>query len=212
MTDKKKLISDSLVNALDYQQLKELTEKNVKKLDPDLLNEMERAYYEYRKLNLARMSRLEKIYKPTEEAMSVMSKINAPQTWLVITEDWCGDSAQTIPVMVALTSLNKNIKIKFLIRDENPEIMNLYLTKGKRSIPKLIAYDNNLDEIFIWGPRPATVKSLAEELNRKGVDKHEIVKQIHLWYAKDGGYSTEKEIIELLEGKLTSNINQKSYS
>ncbi len=212
MTDKKKLISDSLVKAFNYQQLKELTEKNVKKLDPDLLNEMERAYYEYRKLNLARMSRLEKIYKPTEEAMRVISKVNTPQNWLIITEDWCGDSAQTIPVMVALASLNKNIEIKFLIRDENPEIMSLYLTKGKRSIPKLIAYDNNLDEIFIWGPRPAAAKSLAEELNRRGVDKQEILKQIHLWYAKDGGYSTEKEIIEMLEGKLTSNINQKSYS
>lgn len=211
MTDKKNLINQKLKSVLTYQQLKELTEKNVRIFDPDSLNEMERAYYEYRKLNLARMSRLEKLYKPTDEALRVISKINSKLIWLVITEDWCGDSAQTIPVIASLALLNENIELKFLLRDENPDIMDLYLTKGKRSIPKLIVYDNSLNEIFLWGPRPSAAKEIAEELHRKGVDKQEISKQIHLWYAKDGGYTTEKEIIDLIESNFLKNFNKQSF-
>lgn len=212
MIEKKEIISDRLANAINYQQLKELTENNIRSNNPDFLNEMERAYYEYRKLNLARMSRLEKVYKPTEEALKVISRINSPQTWLVITEDWCGDSAQTIPVIFALASLNSNIELKFLLRDDNPDLMNLYLTGGKRSIPKLIVYDKSLNEILLWGPRPAAAKAIAEELIRKGVNKQEMTKQIHFWYAKDGGYSTEREIIKLLDKNLMTNLKEQSFS
>lgn len=212
MVEKKSLIKEKLNNALTYSQFKELSEKNVKEVNPDLLNEMERAYYDYRKLNLARVSRLEKLYKPSDEALNLIAKIHSPQIWLVITEDWCGDSAQTLPVIAVLASLNNNIDLKILQRDANPEIMNLYLTLGKRSIPKLVVFDKELNEIFQWGPRPHSVKSLAEELHKKGLEKQEITKQIHLWYAKDGGYSTEREIIELLKNNLKLNVNHQTIS
>jgi len=210
MVEKKYLIKEKLNFAITYQQLKELTEKNINNVTPDFLNEMQRAYYNYRKLNLARMSRIEKFYRPTEEALKIISEIKSTLIWLVITEDWCGDSAQTIPVIASLASLNKNIELKFLLRDSHPEIMDCYLTNGKRSIPKLIVYDKELNEIFLWGPRPQAAKSIAEDLHKKGVEKDEIIKQIHLWYTKDGGYSTEKEIIELLKNKLANNFEHKS--
>ncbi len=212
MIEKKSLIKEKLNSALTYLQFKELSEKNVKDINPDLLNEMDRAYYDYRKLNLARVSRLEKVYKPTEDALNLFVKIHSPQIWLVITEDWCGDSAQTLPVIAALARLNDNIDLKILQRDANPEIMNLYLTLGKRSIPKLVVFDDELNEIFQWGPRPHSVKSLAEELHKKGLEKQEITKQIHLWYAKDGGYSTEREIIELLKNNLKLDVNHQTIA
>lgn len=212
MIEKKELIKQRLNIALTYLQFKELSEKNVRDFDPALLNEMELAYYEYRKLNLARVSRLEKLYKPTEEAFSLLSKIPNRQIWLVITEDWCGDSAQTLPVIAALANLNKNIDLKILLRDSNLQIMDMYLTHGKRSIPKLVIFDEELKEIFHWGPRPAEAKILAEELHKKGLEKQEIIKQLHLWYAKDGGYSTEKEIIGLLSNILKTDFSHDTNS
>lgn len=206
--DKKNLINQKLETAITYQQLKELTEKNVKTFNPDILNEMERAYYEYRKLNLARMSRIEKIYKPTDEALRTISKINSRLIWLIITEDWCGDSAQSLPVIAALASPNKNIELKILLRDSNLEIMDMYLTNGKRSIPKLIVFDRELNEVFRWGPRPTSAQSFVDELHKNGLEKQEVIKQLHLWYAKDGGYSTEKEIIELIDRNLLKNTSK----
>ncbi|MFN3874211.1 MAG: thioredoxin family protein [Ignavibacterium sp.] len=212
MIEKKELIKEKLKSALTYSQFKELSEKNVRDVDPAFLNEMELAYYEYRKLNLARVSRLEKQYKPTQEAFNLISNIHNQQIWLVITEDWCGDSAQTLPVIASLAELNKNIDLKILLRDSNLEIMEMYLTHGKRSIPKLVVFDEELNEIFHWGPRPAEAKALAEDLHKKSLEKHEIIKQLHLWYAKDGGYSTEKEIIGLLSSKLKSDFSHNAAS
>lgn len=210
MTKNQLLLKEKLNGTLTYPQFKEMSEKNVRDVNPDLLNEMDRAYYDYRKLNLARVSRLEKLYKPTDEALNTISKIQRHQIWFVITEDWCGDSAQTLPVIAALANHNKNIDLKILLRDSNPEIMNMYLTNGKRSIPKLVVFDEELNELFQWGPRPQSAKSLAEDLHKKGIEKQEVIKQLHLWYAKDGGYSTEKEIVRLLSDNLKTNANHQT--
>lgn len=198
MTDKKNLIIKKLQNALTYKQFRQLSERNVKEVNPDFLNEMERAYYNYRKLNLARVIRLEKSYAPTEEAKNILSKIIAPQIWVVITEDWCGDSAQILPVIAALSELNKNISLKIVLRDSHLDLMDFYLTHGKRSIPKLISFDKELNELFVWGPRPTQAITLINDLTKQGLDKQEVTKQLHLWYAKDGGFSTEKEILAKL--------------
>lgn len=208
MSEKKNIVREKLKSALSYQQFKELSERNVKSVDPDLLNEAEKAYYDYRKLNLARVSRLEKLYQPSEKALSIVRKISAPQIWLVITEDWCGDSAQTLPVIASLAELNENISLKIVLRDSNLDLMDLYLTHGKRSIPKLISFDSELNELFQWGPRPHKAKLFVDDLQKQGLNKQEIIKQLHLWYAKDGGYSTEEEIIELIINNLQENTFQ----
>lgn len=198
MIDKKKLITEKLQNSLSYKQFRQLSERNVKGVNTDFINEMERAYYNYRKLNLARVTRLEKSYHPTEEAKNIFSKITAPQIWLVITEDWCGDSAQTLPVIAALSELNDNISLKIILRNNNLDLMDLYLTHGKRSIPKLISFDKELNELFVWGPRPSQAITLINDLTKQGVSKQEVTKQLHLWYAKDGGFTTEKELLAKL--------------
>ncbi|MGQ9799789.1 MAG: thioredoxin family protein [Ignavibacterium sp.] len=198
MTDKKNLIKEKLQSALSYSQFKEWSERNVKSVNQEFLNEAEKAYYDYRKLNFARVTRLEKSYHPTEEAKNIFSKITAPQIWLVITEDWCGDSAQTLPVIAALSELNDNISLKIILRDTNLDLMDLYLTHGKRSIPKFISFDKELNELFVWGPRPSQAITLINDLTKQRVNKQEVTKQLHLWYAKDGGFSTEKEILAKL--------------
>lgn len=211
MSDKKNIVREKLQSALSYQQFKELSERNVKSVNPDLLNEAEKAYYDYRKLNLARVSRLEKLYQPSEKALNIVREIFSPQIWLVITEDWCGDSAQTLPVIASLSELNDNISLKIVLRDSNPDLMNLYLTHGKRSIPKMISFDGELNELFQWGPRPHKAKMLFDELHKQGLNKQDIIKQLHLWYAKDGGYSTEEEIIELIINNFQENSFQQNY-
>src|SRR6476660_9616032 len=94
---------------------------------------------EYSKLNVARMNRLDKTIELIPELREAVEQILSPQTWLVLTEGWCGDAAQIAPVFDKIAQLNSNIELKFLLRDETPELMNWYLTNGKsRSIPKLI--------------------------------------------------------------------------
>lgn len=209
MSDIKKIVLEKLQTAMSYQQFKDLSESNVKAVNPDFLNEADKAYYDYRKLNLSRVSRLEKLYRPSEKALNILKKIFSPQMWLVITEDWCGDSAQTLPVIASLSEQNENISLKIVLRDSNLDLMDLYQTHGKRSIPKMISFDSELNELFQWGPRPHKAKLLVEELNKQKLNKQDIMKQLHLWYAKDGGCSTEEEIIELIMNSLKENSLQK---
>lgn len=166
---------------------------------PDLSNECEFKHYEKRKLNLHRTQKWLKIFKPSQELIDTVTLINSPQNWMVITESWCGDSAQSLPIIVKTADLNPRINLKIILRDSNPNIMDRYLTNGTKSIPKLIAFDEKGTELFLWGPRPAEAKNLIMKLKNEGLEKSEINKQLHLWYAKNKGTAMEKELISLIK-------------
>ena len=59
--------------------------------------------------------------------------------WLIITEGWCGDAAQCIPTIEKIAAESKNIETHYVLRDENLDLIDEYLTNNARSIPKLIA-------------------------------------------------------------------------
>lgn len=179
--------------------------KQISVSDINTLNDYDKSFYDYRKLNFQRSSRLEKTFIPLEETKQIFSKINSPQKWIVITESWCGDSAQNLPVIAKLAQLNNNIDFKIVLRDSNLEFMDLHLTNGGRSIPKLIAFDENNNELFQWGPRPVEAQNLFSRLKNDGIEKSEINKELHLWYGRNRGKEVEREITELLS-------YQQSYS
>jgi hypothetical protein len=178
-----------------YDQFKKLAAVD----DINLLNDNDKKFYGYRKINFQRSSRIEKTFEPADETKDVFSKINKPQQWIVITESWCGDSAQSLPIIVKLANLNDKVDLKILLRDSNLDYMELYLTNGARAIPKLVVYDENSSELFNWGPRPEKAKDLFAKLKNNGVEKIEIYKQLHLWYGKDRGKEIEQEIVNELK-------------
>jgi len=132
----------------------------------------------------------------------LFSKIKEKQQWIVITESWCGDSAQIVPVVAKLAQLNSQIDLKILLRDSNLDFMDLYLTNGGRAIPKLIVYDENNVELFQWGPRPNAARELFNRLKNEGMEKSEINKELHLWYGRNRGREVEREIVELIKQEM----------
>lgn len=155
----------------------------------------------YTKLNLARMQRLNKKTIIMDELKAIVSQIEIPQTWYILTEAWCGDAAQNIPVIHTAALLNPNIQVKLLLRDENPTVMDEYLTNGGRSIPKLIAVDKELNELFTWGPRPEGANALMLEYKANpGKPLKEFVEEIQRWYIADKSESVQRELTEILQG------------
>jgi len=154
----------------------------------------------YTRLNLSRMQRLNKKITIDEELKLAVDEFQTPQTWYILTEAWCGDAAQNIPVIAALALSNPMITVKLLLRDENPEIMDAYLTNGGRSIPKLIAVDEELNELFTWGPRPAPAQEMLTEYKANPVKSYkEFSEDIQRWYIADKTASIQKELKVLLE-------------
>lgn len=197
-------LNTSVINSvLTYNQFMEEFTKQISVSDINTLNDYDKSFYDYRKLNFQRSSRLEKTFIPTDESKQVFSNISGKQKWIVITESWCGDSAQNLPVIAKLAQLSDKIKFKIVLRDSNLEFMDLHLTNGGRAIPKLIVFDEDENELFKWGPRPVEAQNLFSRLKNDGIAKSEINKELHLWYGRNRGKEVEREIFELLKGVLS---------
>lgn len=152
------------------------------------------------KLNYQRSLRIHKTYSVDPSLCELVKNISEPQLWMIITENWCGDSAQNLPYLAKIASCNSLIDFRIILRDDNFDIMDLYLTDNKlRSIPKLIAFRKNGEELFQWGPRPKEAQELVHKLKSEGKSKDEYLEELHLWYGRNKGKNLESEIINILK-------------
>lgn len=156
---------------------------------------------DFTKLNRARMKRLDKTQQILPELEIITKQITEKQVWLVLTESWCGDAAQNVPVLQKLAEMNPLIDLRLVLRDDNDELMQKYLTNGGKSIPKLIAVSADLEkELFTWGPRPANAQVEVKRLLDENGGFNEKVKEgIQIWYNHDKGISMQHELMELLK-------------
>jgi len=193
------------ITTLSYDDYLKIFNDQISVGNIESLNEHDRRHLENRKINFQRTSRLNKTFIPADESKNIFSQIEVTQRWFIITESWCGDSAQNLPIIAKLASLSEKINFKIVLRNSNLDFMDLHLTNGNRSIPKLIVFDENENELFLWGPRPVEAQNLFTNLKNKGVEKPEINKQLHLWYGRNKGKAVEKEIVELVKMDLIHN-------
>jgi Thioredoxin len=158
------------------------------------------AMFNYGKLNRQRMYRLEKTVKLRESLVEKAQSAGRKMIWLIITEGWCGDAAQNIPIIEKIAAENSNIETRYVLRDENLELMDKYLTYNARSIPKLIALDaETLEEIGVWGPRPQAAMNYYFEMKAKGLEKPEMMENLQRWYLQDKEKSIQTEFENLLD-------------
>lgn len=122
---------------------------------------------------------------------------------LVIAEDWCGDASNTIPILARWAEATEGVDLRIVKRDENPELMDRYLTNGSRSIPIVIVLDEDYQEVGHWGPRPTELQAWVMA-NKDLIPKEELYPQVRRWYARDRGQTTIKEVMETAGVALTS--------
>jgi hypothetical protein len=198
-----KSITNALSNSYSYIEYR--------KLVTDLLaegkstgSEQSEDLTHYSSLNETRMNRLEKTIKITETTISKLQNLHRDYIWLVISEGWCGDAAQLLPIIYKMAAAsNDKIELKIVLRDENPDLMNLFLTNGGKAIPKLIIIDKEKLEVLAdWGPRPKGASELVNNYKKEFGAFDETVKtNLQLWYLHDKGISTQNEIMEIMENR-----------
>jgi hypothetical protein len=155
--------------------------------------------FQFARLNRQRMRRLEKTIGLDPDIESVVANADLDMTWLVITEGWCGDAAQNVPIIEKVAAANPGIETRYLLRDEYPELMNEFLTNGTRSIPKLIAIDRRGGKVLgTWGPRPNAAQVYQCEMRDAGVEKELIGENMQRWYLADRGRSLQHELAGLI--------------
>ena len=153
----------------------------------------------YTKLNRQRMARLDKTARLDSGVRQAGVQNRRRMIWLVITESWCGDAAQNIPIIEKIAAESDIIETRYILRDENLELMDRFLENGSRSIPRLIALDRDSLEILgTWGSRPAALKEYYLQLKTQGLEKAEIGELLQRWYNEDKGRSLQGEFQELI--------------
>lgn len=164
-------------------------------------NEQSESLLHYTELNEARMKRLDKLTIISDETTEFLQNLGTKYIWLVISEGWCGDAAQILPVMNKMAILSDKIDFKIVLRDDNEELMNLFLTNGSKSIPKLILIKKDTMEVIgDFGPRPKAAIDLVKNYKEKfGIIDETIKTDLQKWYLSDKGISVQKEIIELMK-------------
>lgn len=172
------------------------------KLDPTDFEGIEAEQIGFAQLNLHRAGRIRRTWQPSAELTALMERIDQPQVWLILTEPWCGDSAQCTPCLEVAASNHPSVTIRYLLRDDNLEIMDRYLTRGTRSIPILVALDPEGREQFRWGPRPAEAQAVIEAAIAEGLEKPERLEKLHLFYGRNRGRALDEGIVTILSSYL----------
>ncbi|NEV94607.1 thioredoxin family protein [Psychroflexus sp. YR1-1] len=162
------------------------------------------AYLNYSRLGFSRMKRWEKIFELSPDQIEAIKNVDQKQTWLVITEGWCGDAAAVLPIIKKITDLNSFLDLRIILRDENEELMNQFLTNGGKSIPKLIAFDEDEEKIlFTWGPRPkVAAEMVAKEKAEFGTFRDEFKITLQKWYNQDKGKNIAADLVNCLKHEM----------
>ncbi|MEZ5056666.1 MAG: thioredoxin family protein [Saprospiraceae bacterium] len=198
-----KIAKETLDKAISYETFRALNAKMVLEGFTSGPNQSP-IMLQYTEINDFRMKRLDRTTVLNEEIQSLLSTIQSPLIFLSITEAWCGDGAQILPVIDKIASSSQHIEHNVIFRDEHPEVIDAFLTNGARSIPIVIVLDATTFEVLgHWGPRPETAQAMVMDakLAAENADSEELKKKIKLdsqsalqsWYARDKTKSIQLE-------------------
>lgn len=133
-----------------------------------------------------------------EPILARAKTLHHPWHLLILSEEWCGDSINTLPLVVRLTEAMPGVDIRILERDKNLDLIDAHLTGTSRSIPVIMLLDGDYVERGWWGPRP---RPLQEWVIREGLSlpKDERYKEVRTWYARDHGVRSLTELLDMME-------------
>jgi Thioredoxin len=192
-------IAQGIVNGKSYVEYRKLV-SDLLTVGKSTGNEQSEDLLHYSKLNDTRMNRLDKTISVDDEVIQKFHAIKKEYIWLVLTEGWCGDAAQILPILFKMVSVSDKIKMKLVLRDENEKLMHSFLTNGAKAIPKVIILDQEKLEVKgTWGPRPEGATHLIKSYKEQyGVVDETAKTELQLWYLHDKGESVQNELANLM--------------
>lgn len=194
MVDYKHIFTEEAIDYASYRTLVQDLFESGKTTGEDHSEGM----LQYTKLNIQRMNRVDKTVQLTAELKQKLEQLQQAYKFLIITEGWCGDAAQLVPVFNALTQNSTKLEMKLVLRDQHLDLIDAHLTNGGRAIPVVLVLDAEGNFIKKWGPRPVVLQLLLADWKAENPDMQVVSEKLHSWYAKDKTQTTQAEILDLL--------------
>lgn len=124
-----------------------------------------------------------------------------PGRWrlLVVAEDWCGDSANTVPYIARLIEDQDNVDLRVVDSTRGRAVMDAHLTAdGRAATPTILVLDKGFTEAGCLVEQPAPLAAWSARM-RPSVSRDELHERQRAWYTWERGEQTMTEIVELLE-------------
>lgn len=191
------LTADQLAAGLPYPAFRQHITEALAQPDPDPHQAKLLPYYQE---SADRLDRLAPTVALLPELQAAVSRLAQQYIWVIITEGWCGDGSETVPIIEAVAQASGgHLKTRYFLRDANPELMDRYLTNSGRAMPiAVVLRADSLTEAGVWGPRPTPLQAIVQDLKAREVPGKEITAQVHAWYDEDATLTTQRELLALV--------------
>ena len=110
--------------------------------------------------NREKMEALRKAQPLEPQAAGFLAALPRPVHVIAVAEDWCGDVVRHVPVLQRLAEHAPNLKVRFISRQQWPDVFARFLTNGGEAIPKFVFLSEQFVECGNWGPMPAQCREL----------------------------------------------------
>jgi hypothetical protein len=141
----------------------------------------------------------------TEEERKFFSGITQVRYVLMMAENWCGDVHRNSPVIAHICEAMPNCDLRVFFRDQNLDLTNCFLNNGYQSIPIVVFFDKDWNEIGRWIERSHAATTKVALIRSKTDDVNEYRKQVQVEYNATGGplwRAAAAEVRTLLETRL----------
>jgi hypothetical protein len=139
--------------------------------------------------------------KLTEDERKFFSGVNKVKYALMLAENWCGDVHRNSPLIAHICEAMPGCDLRVFFRDKETDLRDLFLNNGYQSIPVVVFFDQDWNEVGRWierahaatgktlGIRGRTVDAVAKDASKEQQDAAmgEFRKQVQAEYDQPGG-------------------------
>lgn len=135
----------------------------------------------------------------TPDLITRMRALPEKRRLLVVTEDWCSDSANTVPYIARLVDgAPERLDIRLINSELGKAVMEAHRTPdGRAATPTVIVLGADGHVVGTWTERPPSIQTWFLEKQKTTMQKP-LHDELLEWYANDAGKTTMAEIADIL--------------
>jgi hypothetical protein len=139
--------------------------------------------------------------KLTDEEQKFFGSVGGVKYVMMLAENWCGDVHRNSPLIAHIVDAIPGAELRVFFRDQVPDLRDTFLNNGYQSIPVVVFFDKDWNEIGRWlerahgataastGIRAKTLGAVPPGAAKEQQDAamNEFRKQVQAEYDKPGG-------------------------
>ncbi len=106
----------------------------------------------------------------TDEERKFFSGVSQVRYVLMLGENWCGDVHRNSPLIAHIAEAMPNAELRVFFRDQHLDLTDCFLNNGFRSIPIVVFFDQDWNEIGRWIERAHAATTKVVGIRAKTLD------------------------------------------